>query len=135
MPHEVVMDARPSKPLVIPKYRPLGDRVVIQPDTVEERTKGGIWLPQTTQANKQKEVGTGRIVAVGPGMLCYDGSRFPLPRTADGQVIEVGQHVMYYRHGVQELKLAEGEYASVRDEFVMMVLDDEPQAHAPVGLA
>jgi co-chaperonin GroES (HSP10) len=124
MPHEVILDAAPSKPLTIPKFRPNGDRVVIQPDTVEDRTRGGIILPPSVQATRQKEVATGRIVGVGEGMLCIDGSRWPMPKTDDGKSIEVGQRVMYYRHGVVDLPLPEGDYVSVRDEFVLAVLED-----------
>ena len=56
------------------KIKPLADRVVIKPAQAEEKTKGGIILPDTA---KEKPV-VGEIVAVGPGKVTDDGKKVPM---------------------------------------------------------
>ncbi len=55
------------------KMKPLADRVVIKPAPAEEKTKGGIILPDTA---KEKPV-VGEVVAVGPGKVTDDGKKIP----------------------------------------------------------
>lgn len=118
--HSVELDAKPTKPLVIPKYTPIGDRIVIQPDTVDERTASGLLiLPDQYRDRRQQECSTGRVVARGPGLLCMDGSRFPMP-----EGFQVGDHVLYYNHGTVKLPLPEGDYVSIRDDFLIGVVEE-----------
>lgn len=121
MNHIAPLDASPKGALKIPAFRPNGDRIVIQPDTVDERTKGGIWLPQKTVSDKKQDVSTGRVVAMGPGLLCSDGTRFPMPD------VKIGDRVLYYNQGGIKLPLEEGEYLSMRDDFILCVLEEGGQ--------
>src|SRR5690348_3341661 len=64
------------------KIRPLGDRIVVQRVEQEERTAGGILLPDTARKKPQK----GKVLAVGPGKMLKDGSRKPL-QVKEGDVV------------------------------------------------
>lgn len=117
--HSSELDAVPEGDLVIPKYSPLADRILIQPDVVGEVMKSGLILPKSVQQRKQREVATGRVVARGPGLLCKDGSRFPMP-----EGFKVGDRVLYYQQGTATVKLDEGEYVSIRDDFLVGVVEE-----------
>ncbi len=67
----------------MPRIRPLDDRVVIEPNQAEERTAGGIVLPDAAQEKPQR----GTVVAVGPGKLLDSGKRGELSVIIGDQVI------------------------------------------------
>jgi chaperonin GroES len=79
------------------KLQPLGDRLVVKPMQSEEKTKSGIYLPDTAKEKPQE----GKVVAVGPGKINDEGKRIPLD-------VEVGDIVIYAKYGGSEIKL-EGE--------------------------
>jgi chaperonin GroES len=74
--------------------KPLGDRVVVKPMEGEERTKGGIILPDTAKEKPQE----GKVLAVGPGRLTEDGKRMPMD-------VKVGDVVLYVKYGGTEIKI------------------------------
>jgi co-chaperonin GroES (HSP10) len=119
MTHSAELNAKPEGDLRIPKYTPIGDRVLIQPDIVAEVLKSGLILPKSVQQAKQGRVATGRVVARGPGLLCRDGSRFPMP-----EGFEIGSHVLYYAEGAMPVNLVEGLYVSLRDDFLIGVIEE-----------
>ena len=65
------------------KIKPLGDRVVIKPSPAEEKTRGGIILPDTA---KEKPV-VGEVVAAGPGRKADDGKLVPMDLKAGDKVL------------------------------------------------
>jgi chaperonin GroES len=65
------------------KVRPLDDRVVVEPLEAEEKTAGGILLPDTAKQKPQR----GRVVATGPGKLRDNGDRMKLAVTKGDEVI------------------------------------------------
>jgi chaperonin GroES len=69
------------------KVRPLDDRVVVQPLEAEEKTAGGILLPDTAKEKPQR----GKVVAVGPGKLRDDGGR-TAPSVKEGDVVLYGKY-------------------------------------------
>ena len=69
------------------KIRPLEDRVVIQQIEAEEKTAGGIVLPDTAKEKPQK----GKVLAVGPGKLLDSGERAPIGVT-EGDVVLIGKY-------------------------------------------
>jgi chaperonin GroES len=79
------------------KLQPLADRLVVKPIEKEEKTKTGIYLPDTAKEKPEE----GEILAVGPGRLSEDGKRIPMD-------VQVGDIVIYARYGGQEIKI-EGE--------------------------
>jgi len=94
------------------KYlEPLGDRIVVKPVEREDKTKGGIILPDTAKEKPQE----GKVLAVGPGKLNEQGKR----NTID---IKVGDIVLYPRYGGTEYKLDDEELMILRESDVLGVI-------------
>jgi chaperonin GroES len=89
------------------KIQPLGDRVVVKPLKAEEKTKGGIVLPDTAKEKPQE----GKIVAVGKGKALDDGKIRALE-------VKVGDTILYGKYSGTELKLKD------EDECLIMNEDD-----------
>jgi len=92
--------------------RPLGDRVVVKPLPMEERTKGGIVLPDTAKEKPQK----GEVVAVGPGRLLDNGQRVAID-------LKVGDKVFYSKYAGNEVKIDDEEYLILREGDILGVLE------------
>ncbi len=75
------------------KLQPLADRLVVKPIEREEKTKGGIYLPDTVKEKPQE----GKVLAVGPGRLSEDGKRIAME-------VKVGDIVIYAKYGGSEWK-------------------------------
>ena len=91
--------------------RPLSDRVIIKPLPAEEKTKGGIFLPDTA---KEKPV-VGEIVAVGPGRKTDDGKIIALD-------VKVGDRVLYGKYSGTETTVDDEEYLILRESDIFAVL-------------
>jgi chaperonin GroES len=76
------------------KIRPLDDRVVVEPLEAEEKTAGGILLPDTAKEKPQR----GRVLAVGPGKLSDDGKRTPVG-------VAVNDEVLYGKYAGNEIEV------------------------------
>ncbi len=92
--------------------RPLGDRVVVKPLPMEERTKGGIVLPDTAKEKPQK----GEVVAVGSGRLLDNGQRVAID-------LKVGDQVLYSKYAGNEVKIDDEEYLILREMDILGVLE------------
>lgn len=90
------------------KIRPLDDRIVVQPMEAEEKTAGGIVLPDTAKEKPQK----GKIMAVGEGKLLDDGTRAPLS-------VKKGDLVLYSKYGGTEVKVEGKELLIMRESDVL----------------
>ena len=86
------------------RIRPLGDKVVVKAATSEERTAGGIVLPDAAREKPQQ----GTVVAVGPGRLLENGERAPV-------AVQSGDTVIYSKYGGNEIKL-DGEEFMILDQ-------------------
>jgi chaperonin GroES len=96
------------------KVRPLGDRIVVRRHEAEEKTAGGIVLPDTAKNKPQK----GKILAVGAGKMLKDGTRQPLQ-------VKVGDTVLFTSYAGDEYKEAKGEnILLMREEDVLAVIDE-----------
>jgi len=93
------------------KIRPLQDRILVQRIEEEQKTAGGIIIPDTA---KEKPV-EGRVVAVGRGKVNDDGSI----RTLD---VKPGDRVMFGKYGGTEVKLDSKDYVILREEDVLAVV-------------
>ncbi len=93
------------------KIKPLADRVVIKPSEAEERTKGGIILPDTA---KEKPV-VGEVVAVGPGKVADDGKKVPLE-------VKVGDKVLYGKYSGTEVTIEGEQYLIMREADVFAIV-------------
>jgi chaperonin GroES len=90
--------------------KPLEDRVVVKPGTEEERTKGGIVLPDTAKERPQE----GEVKAVGPGRLLDSGERAPMD-------VKVGDKVIFAKYGGTEIKIDGEEYIILRQSDILAI--------------
>ncbi len=93
------------------KIRPLDDRVVVQPFEAEERTRGGIVLPDTAREKPQQ----GKVIAAGPGKLLEkSGERGKMS-------LKVGDAVFYGKYTGTEIELEGEKYVILRESDVLAV--------------
>lgn len=90
--------------------KPLEDRVVVKPKAEEERSKGGIVLPDTAKERPQE----GEVVAVGPGKLLDNGQRAPMD-------VKAGDVVIFAKYGGTEIKLDGEEYIILRQSDILAI--------------
>ena len=104
-------DKKKAKPEL--KLQPLGDRVVVEREASEERTAGGILLPDAAKEKPQR----GTVVSVGNGKLLDNGNRGQL------QVI-VGDRVIFTSWAGETFKIGDDELLLMREEDILAVLED-----------
>jgi len=90
--------------------RPLGDRVIVKVLEAEEKTRGGIILPDTAKDRPQE----GEVVAVGSGRILENGERVPLE-------VKVGDRVVFSKYGGTEVKIDDEEYLIIRESDLLAV--------------
>jgi len=90
--------------------KPLGDRVVLKRLPSEEKTAGGIFLPDTAQEKPMK----GEVVAVGPGKVLDSGERTKME-------VEVGQTVLFGKYSGTEVKIDGQEYTILDQREILGV--------------
>jgi chaperonin GroES len=94
------------------KVKPLGDRIVIRRFEADEKTAGGIILPDSAKNKPQK----GKVLSVGPGKMLKDGSRRPLQ-------VKEGDTVLFTNWAGDEFKQAQGDnILLMREEDVLAVI-------------
>jgi chaperonin GroES len=93
--------------------QPLGDRVVVEREASEERTAGGIVLPDSAK-NKPAR---GHIVSVGEGRLLEDGKRGPLQ-------VKVGDRVLFSSYAGDEFKIGDQELLLMREDDILAVIEE-----------
>jgi len=94
------------------KIQPLGDRVVIKPLEAENKTKGGIVLPDTAKERPQE----GEVIAVGKGRVLEDGKFQALE-------VKVGDRVLYAKYSGNEITTPEGqELLIMREEDILAII-------------
>lgn len=94
------------------KIRPIGDRIILKPISLEETTKSGIILPQTVDKEKPEQ---GEVIAVGPGKT-ENGKLVPLS-------VKKGDKVIFSKYGPTEIKVDKKEYLVVKEEDILAVLE------------
>ena len=94
------------------KFRPMEDRILVQPSEAEETTAGGIILPDTAREKPQR----GTVVATGPGKLLDSGQRGELG-------VKVGDDVFYGKYSGTEIEIGGETYMVVRESDILAVLD------------
>src|ERR671925_1866870 len=90
------------------RVRPLDDRVVIEPLEAEEKTAGGILLPDTAKQKPQR----GRVLAVGPGKLRDNGERSVV-------AVARGDEVLYGRYGGSDIEVDGKEIKILREGDIL----------------
>jgi chaperonin GroES len=94
------------------KLRPLADRVVVKPVEDQDKTPGGIILPDTAKEKPMK----GEIISVGPGNLNDKGERVKLD-------VKKGDMVIYGKYSGTEFKLDNQEYLILRESDILAVIE------------
>lgn len=95
------------------KLQPLGDRVVVEREEMEERTSGGIVLPDSAREKPARGV----VVSVGNGRLLDDGSRSQLQ-------VESGDRVLFTSYAGETIKVGEDEFMLMREDDILAVIED-----------
>ncbi len=98
--------------LSVSTVKPLGDRVFVKVSASEEKTPGGILLPETAKEKPQ----VGEIGSVGPGKRNDDGSRQPVE-------VQVGDKVLYSKYAGTDIKLGGDEYVLLSEKDILAVVN------------
>ncbi len=94
------------------KIKPLDDRVVVKPSEAEEKSSGGIVLPD---AAKEKPL-MGKVVAIGPGRLMDSGKRGKMS-------VKKGDTVLFGKYGGSDVEIDDTEYKILRESEILGVID------------
>src|SRR6187399_553370 len=95
------------------KFGPLHDRVVVERVSAEEKTAGGIIIPDTVQEKPQQ----GKIIAVGPGGRDENGKLIPID-------VKVGERVLFGKWSGTEVKIDGHDYLIMKESDIMGVLEE-----------
>ena len=99
------------------KFRPLHDRVVVRRLEAEEKTKGGIIIPDTVKEKPQE----GEVVAVGPGGRDENGKLVPIG-------VKAGDRVLFGKWSGTEVKLDGEELLIMKESDIMGIIEGQPAA-------
>jgi chaperonin GroES len=94
------------------KIRPLGDRIIIKRVEEEEKSKGGIIIPDTAKEKPQE----GKVIAIGKGKLNDDGKLIPLE-------VKVGDRVLFGKYSGTEIKLLGDDHLIIREDDVLGIIE------------
>ena len=94
------------------KIRPLDDRIVVEPLEAEEKTAGGILLPDSAKQKPQRGV----VIAAGPGKLLDNGSRAAL-------AVGKGDEVLYGKYAGSDVKVGTKEVKILRESDILAVVE------------
>ncbi|MGA7872440.1 MAG: co-chaperone GroES [Candidatus Binatus sp.] len=94
------------------KFRPLGDRVLVKRIKEEERTKGGIVIPDTAKEKPQE----GKVIAVGKGKYGDDGKLIPLE-------VRSGDKILFGKYSGSEVKLDGEEHMILREDDILGIIE------------
>ena len=92
--------------------RPLHDRILVRRMAEEEKTAGGLFIPDTAKEKPAK----GEIVAAGKGRVTEDGKTMPLE-------VKVGDQVLFGKYAGTELKFEGSEYLMMREEDILGIIN------------
>jgi chaperonin GroES len=94
------------------KFRPLGDRVLVKRIKEEERTKGGIVIPDTAKEKPQE----GKVIAVGKGKYTDEGKLIPIE-------VRSGDKILFGKYSGSEVQLDGEEHIIMREEDILGILE------------
>ncbi|MCX6719552.1 MAG: co-chaperone GroES [Candidatus Staskawiczbacteria bacterium] len=93
--------------------KPLSDHILIEPVKEDEKSKGGIFLPETASKEKSEE---GKVVAVGPGRTTPEGKMIPM-------TIKPGDKVIFTKYGPNEIKIDDKEYLIASESDMLAIIE------------
>ena len=94
------------------KIRPLHDRLIVKRFEEEEKTKGGIIIPDNAKEKPQE----GEVIAVGSGKVYDDGRKVPLE-------LKKGDRVLFGKYSGTEIKIDGNEYLMMREEDILGIIE------------
>ncbi len=99
--------------LTATKVTPLGDGVLVRPSVREEKTAGGIFLPDTAKEKPQEGV----VVAVGPGRVGNEGKRLPM-------TVKPEQRVIYAKYAGTEITIEGVDHLLLKESDILAVIGE-----------
>ncbi len=91
--------------------KPLADRVVVKPLEAEEKTAGGLFIPDTAKEKPQQ----GEVIAVGPGKTADDGKSIAME-------VKVGDRILYGKYSGTEVRIDGTDYLIMRESDIFAIL-------------
>jgi len=95
------------------KIKPLADYILIEPVTIDEKTKSGIFLPETIERERPEQ---GIVIAVGSGKKISSGKIIPLD-------VKVRDRVLFTKYGPNEIEIDDKKYLITREEDILAILE------------
>ncbi len=93
------------------KIQPLADRILVEPLEAEEKTAGGIVIPDTAKEKQQK----GRVIAVGKGRVNEEGKVMPLE-------VKINDQVLFGRYTGTEVKIGGSDYLIIKEDDILGII-------------
>ncbi len=93
------------------KIQPLGDRVLVEPLEAEEKSTGGIIIPDTAKEKQQR----GKVVAIGKGRIDDEGKVTPLE-------VKVNDHVLFGRYSGSEITVGASNYLIIKEDDILAII-------------
>ncbi len=97
--------------MATPKFRPLQDRILVKRLTEEEKTKGGIIIPDSAKEKPQE----GEVIAIGNGKILDNGTKVAID-------VKVGDRVLFSKYSGSEVKIDGEEYTIMNEEHILGVV-------------
>jgi len=94
------------------KFKPLRDRVLVKFSTEEEKTAGGLFIPDSAKEKPQR----GTIIAVGSGKITDDGKRQSMD-------VKVGDTVLFDKYSGSKIRIDDEDYLIIREEDVLGIVE------------
>jgi len=95
------------------KLKPITDHIVIESVKEEEKTKGGILIPQSSEKEKPEQ---GTVIAVGPGKTTSSGNIIPME-------VKEGDKVIFTKYGPHEVKVGDKEYLIASQDDILAIIE------------
>ena len=95
------------------KIKPLSNNVIIEQFKEEEKTKGGILLPQSAEKERPQQ---GKVVSVGPGKTNNQGKIIPMN-------VKKGDILLFSKYSPQEIKVEDKEYLVLKEEDILAIIE------------
>ena len=93
------------------KLKPIGDRVIVQRLGSAEKTKGGLYLPDSAQEKPQE----GKVIAVGSGRMLKNGKVVPL-------AVKAGDKIIFGKYSGSEIKVNDKEYVFLSEDDILAIV-------------
>ena len=94
------------------KFKPLRDRVFVKYSSEEEKTAGGLYIPDAAKEKPQK----GSVMAVGTGKITDDGKRQPME-------VKVGDTILFDKYSGSKIKMENEEYLIIKEEDILGIVE------------